>query len=99
VIENQLVELRDAQPAVRGMTVALPESQLARLLPSLDLGASTVELDDVLTVLARHLRGWELFAAGNPVLNRVAARSRALDLIAEFTQNVSEPGAEPDDAR
>lgn len=69
-----------------GMTLALPESEVERLLPSLNAKAATIELSDVLNIIAQHMRGIEFYANGNPVLNRLALRSRARELISAIKQ-------------
>ncbi len=72
-----------------GMTLALPESAVEKLLPSLNAKASTIELSDVLNIIAQHMRGTEFYANGNPVLNRLALRSRARELIAAMKQEAT----------
>jgi hypothetical protein len=69
-----------------GMTLALPESEVEKLLPSLNAKASTIELSDVLNIIAQHMRGTEFYANGNPVLNRLALRSRAREFIMAMKQ-------------
>ena len=72
-----------------GMTLALPESEVEKLLPSLNAKAATIELSDVLNIIALHMRGTEFYANGNPVLNRLALRSRARELIAAMKQEAT----------
>jgi hypothetical protein len=72
-----------------GLTLALPESAVATLLPSLNADASTVELSDVLKIIAQYTRATEFYTNGNPVLNRVAVQSRVRELIAAVTQDAT----------
>ena len=86
VITQQLNRLSAKDVHNPGLTVALPRSAVAKLLPSLDEGAATLALDDVLRVVGQYLRGTELYADGNPVLNRLALQARAQELVAAVAQ-------------
>jgi hypothetical protein len=81
VMAQALDGLKEQNPARGGLVVALPKSEVPRLLGSLDEQASTVELSDVLAVAARHRTGAEFFAVGNPVINRLALWARARSLV------------------
>lgn len=91
---QQLNRLSAMDTPVGGMTLALPESEVGKLLPSLNAKASTLELSDVLKIIAQHMRGTEFYANGNPVLNRLALRSRARDLITAINQGAAAPQQE-----
>ena len=88
-MSQQLNRLRATDTSDGGMTLALPESEVEKLLPSLNTKASTIELSDVLNFIAQHMRGTEFYANGNPVLNRLALRSRAQELIAAMKQEAT----------
>ena len=89
---EQLDRLSAVRAPGRGITLALPESDVATLLPTLNATDGTVELTDVLNVIAQNMRGTEFYATGDPVLNRLALQRRATELIA-----VLKEGAEPHD--
>ena len=86
---QQLNQLSAMDAPDGGMTLALPESEVGKLLPSLNAKAATIELSDVLKIIAQHMRGTEFYATGNPVLNRLALRSRARELIAAINQEAT----------
>ena len=54
----------------RAMTLALPPDVLKNLLPS--HSRNKVDLDEVMKVLTKYMRGRELIANGDPTLNRLA---------------------------
>jgi hypothetical protein len=89
IIAQQLDRLSAMETPDGGLTLALPESDVEKLLPSLNAEESTIELGDVLNVIAQYMRGTEFYADGNPVLNRLALRSRARELIAAIKQEVA----------
>jgi hypothetical protein len=86
IMTQQLNRLSAMDAPDGGMTLALPESEVKKLLPSLNADAATIELSDVLKIIAQHMRGTEFYANGNPVLNRLALRSRARELITAINQ-------------
>jgi hypothetical protein len=86
VMGRQLQRLSATDAANAGMTLALPWSTVGRLLPSLDEKASTIELSDVLKIVAHHMRGTEFYASGNPALNRLAVQARAWKIVADIAQ-------------
>lgn len=91
-----MTEQLDRLSAVRtpggGITLALPESEVATLLPTLNATNGTVELTDVLNIIAQNMRGTEFYATGDPVLNRLALQRRATELLAALKE-----GATPHD--
>jgi hypothetical protein len=89
IITQQLNRLSAMDAPDGGMTLALPESEVEKILPSLNTEAATIELSDVLNIVARQMRGTEFYANGNPVLNRLALRSRARALIAAMKQEAT----------
>jgi hypothetical protein len=89
IMREQLSRLKAMDAPDVGMTLALPASEVAKLLPSLNSKAATIELSDVVNVIAQHMRGTEFYANGNPVLNRLALRSRARELIAVINQDAA----------
>jgi hypothetical protein len=86
IMTQQLNRLSAMDAPDGGMTLALPESEVGKLLPSLNAKAATIELSDLLKIIAQHMRGTEFYANGNPVLNRLALRSRARELITAINQ-------------
>jgi hypothetical protein len=89
IMTEQLNRLSAMDAPDGGMSLALPESEVGKLLPSLNTKAASIELTDVLNVIAQHMRGTEFYTNGNPVLNRLALRSRARDLIAAINQEAT----------
>ena len=88
-MKEQLARLSAMDAPDGGMTLALPETEVQKLLPSLNAKAATIELSDVLNIIAQHMRGTEFYANGNPVLNRLALRSRARELITAINQGAT----------
>jgi len=90
---QMMTEQLDRLSAVRtpggGITLALPESEVATLLPTLDATNGTVELTDVLNIIAQNMRGTEFYATGDPVLNRLALQQRATELIAALKEEAA----------
>jgi hypothetical protein len=89
MMTQQLDRLSAAGIRGGGITVALPESDVATLLPSLNANNGTVELTDVLSVIAQYMRGTEFYATGHPVLNRLALQTRASELIAALKEEAA----------
>jgi hypothetical protein len=89
IMTQQLNRLSAMDAPDGGITLALPESEVEKLLPSLNAKAATIELSDVLKIIAQHMRGTEFYANGNPVLNRLALRSRARELITAINQGAT----------
>ena len=98
IMTQQLNRLSAMDAPDGGMTLALPESEVEKLLPSLNAKTSTIELSDVLNIIAQHMRGAEFYANGNPVLNRLALRSRARELIAAINQE-AKAAPQPQEAK
>jgi hypothetical protein len=89
IMTEQLNRLSAMDAPDGGMSLALPESEVGKLLPSLNTKAASIELSDVLKVIAQHMRGTEFYTNGNPVLSRLALRSRARDLITAINQEAA----------
>lgn len=92
MMTQQLDRLSAVGTPGEGITLAVPESEVTTLLPSLDATNGTVELTDVLNIVAQYMRGTEFYATGHPVLNRLAVQRRATELIAALKDE-----AAPDD--
>jgi hypothetical protein len=86
VITQHLNNLSEADTANRAMTLALPEASIRKLLPSFDAQAGTIELSDVITLIAKNMRGTEFYTNGNPTLNRLALQSQVRQIIASIRQ-------------
>jgi hypothetical protein len=67
----------------RAMTLALPPDMLKELLPS--HSRNKVDLDEVVNVLTKYMRGRELVANGDPTLNRLALQSKINKIFASIT--------------
>ena len=67
----------------RAMTLALPPDILKKLLPS--HSRNKVDLDEVVNVLTKYMRGRELVANGDPTLNRLALQSKISKIFASIT--------------
>lgn len=65
----------------RGMTVALSKDARQKVLPTFNANTGKVDLDDVMNLLEKNMRGTEFFSKGNPVLNRLALRARAQQIL------------------
>jgi hypothetical protein len=87
IITEHLNRLSAQETPSGGMTLALPAAEIEKLLPSLNAKAATIDLGDVLNVIGQQMRGTEFYAAGNPVLNRVALQARARALITAMRQD------------
>jgi len=65
----------------RGVTLVLPAGSVQELLPSLDKDEKTVDLDEVMGLIAQHTRGTEFHAKGDPTLKRIAIRAHVEKLL------------------
>jgi hypothetical protein len=89
MMTRQLDRLGAVGTSGAGITLALPESDVATLVPSLNANNGTVELTDVLNIIARYMRGTEFYATGHPVLSRLDLQTRAAELVAAFKEEVA----------
>jgi hypothetical protein len=76
-----------------GLGLALPSAQMASLLPSLDAAAGTVDTTELLGVLRQRMPGTELYASGNPTLNRVVQDSQLLSQVQARIAAIKKGGA------
>jgi hypothetical protein len=76
-----------------GLGLALPSAQLASLLPSLDAAAGTVDTTELVGVLRQRMPGTELYASGNPTLNRVVQDSQLLSQVQARIAAIKKGGA------
>jgi hypothetical protein len=91
-IEEHLHRLRVAEqhahqggPTIAaGVTVAVPKKKLHTILPSYKKDKGTVELDEIMGLIAKHAKGTEFYAKGHPVLNRLALLAREKKLRAKL---------------
>lgn len=97
VIEQQLGRLSATDSANLGMTLALPRSEVEKLLPSINDRTSTLELSDVLKIVRQHLRGTEFYANGNPTLNRLTVQARAREIVADIAKPSDRPAQAQED--
>ncbi len=67
---------KSAKTTIKGITLALPKSRIAKLLPSYDEKSGEIDLDDLMSVIGKHTRGSEFFAKGDPTLNRLRLHDR-----------------------
>ena len=63
------------------MTIAIPKATVKKSLPSFSEKSSTIDLDDLMKLMAKNMRGTEFYANGHPTLTRLALQSRAKQLI------------------
>lgn len=56
----------------KGVTVAFPTVTIKNVLPSYDEKQKTINLDELMELIAKHARGTQFYAKGDPTLNRLA---------------------------
>ncbi len=76
-IENQ----NNADSAIHGLTIALPDAMLKKLLPSFNAKARTIDLGEVISLIEQNMQGTEFYCSGNPTLNRMAIQSEVQRII------------------
>lgn len=81
IISQHLENLTSADLPARGITIALPEDTIKKLLPSFDAKTRTIDLSEVIDLIQQNLRGTEFYANGNPTLNRLAIHSQVQQII------------------
>ena len=81
-LEHHLRNISKMETPNRGFTLALSEEARKKLFPSFNVKTGTVDLKDVIDLIERNMRGTEFFNKGNPVLNRLALRARAQEILA-----------------
>lgn len=86
IISQNLDELPDEVPTGGGMTIALTEASIKKLLPSFDRKSGNVDLDDVMKLIASKISGTQFYSNGNATLNRIALQSQAQEIIASIKQ-------------
>jgi len=88
-IISKAIDMFESSPTNRAMTIALPEADMKKLLPSFDSAAGTVQLADVLQLVEPRIRGREFFATGNPTLNRLSVEASAQQIFNAFKKDVT----------
>jgi hypothetical protein len=81
VMAAQVKTLAKSPPETPGMSLALPQELIAKLLPSLNEKAGTVATPELLDALRQAMRGTEFYASGNATLNRVVRDARVLSQV------------------
>jgi hypothetical protein len=78
-IDQQLKKFSKADSPNRGLKLALPTDAVKTLLPSYK--DETLELNELLHLISRHMRGTEFFNRGNPTLNRMTLQARVRETL------------------
>jgi hypothetical protein len=81
LIVSHLKDLTKKDTSNRAITVSLPSKEIKRLLPSFNQKAGTIDLDDLMALIERNMKGTEFFANGNPILNRLSIQSQVEQII------------------
>ena len=68
-------------PPNNGMKISLPKATVAKLLPSYEAKAGTVNLDDLLNLLEQKRTGSEFYSNGNPTLRSISVQSKVQQII------------------
>jgi hypothetical protein len=80
-ITQHLENVSKADRAGQGMTIALPDAMIKKLLPSFNAKAGTIDLGEVITLVQQNMRGTEFYSNGHPTLNRLAIQSQVQQII------------------
>ncbi len=88
IIMQHLQKLSETDTSNGAMTFALPQATIKKLLPSYNPDAATIDLSDVMNLIAKNMRGTEFYSNGNPTLNRLALQSQVQQIISTVTQGV-----------
>jgi hypothetical protein len=86
VMTSQLRQLDKTPPATGGLTIALPDASVKKFLPSFNPKSATIQLTDVMNLMAKSMRGTQFYTKGNPTLNRLAVQSQVQDIMAGITK-------------
>lgn len=86
IISQHLENLTSADLPARGITIALPEDTIKKLLPSFNAETRTIDLGEVIDLIQQNLRGTEFYANGNPTLNRLGIQSQVQQIIDDIKQ-------------
>lgn len=86
VIAAHINTLQNTDAPPRALTIAFPSNALRKLLPSYNKQAGTIDLSEVLRLVAQNMRGTEFYASGDPTLNRLTIDSRVKGIIADVTR-------------
>ncbi len=89
---RQVNTLAARAPASPGLTLALPPALIAKLLPSFDGAAGTVELGDLLGALRQRMRGTDFYTVGNPTLKRVVQDGQLQSQVQAFIDAIKAGG-------
>lgn len=89
VILKHIDKVKNQGTSNRAMTVALPKTTIDKLLPSYDAEAGTLNLDELMELIRKNMRGTDLKAKGNPILNRLSIQNKSQQII----NNIKKGGA------
>jgi hypothetical protein len=81
IIEHHFQRLSKMDAPNRGIKIAVPKDSIKKLLPSHNDKLGTIELSDLMKLLAKHARGTEFLCKGHPMLNRFALQARAKQIV------------------
>ena len=93
LITQQLRTLPTVDPANPGMTLALPEAQLKKLLPSYKPDSGAIDLSEMLAVLRQRMNGTDFYTNGAPPLIQSAEQSRLQTTVKGIIQSIKKQGA------
>jgi hypothetical protein len=88
MIAQHIENLNDVDSPARGITIALPDDVIKKLLPSFNVKARTIDLDDVIGLIQQNMKGTEFYANGNPTLNRLAIQTEAQQIVDNIKKGV-----------
>lgn len=87
MLTRQVHAMKDEFSVNRGMILALPDSMLKQLLPA-GMKKGKVELTDLLDVMKQRMTGTELYARGNPTLNRLSTESNLQSQVKDIIRSI-----------
>lgn len=81
MISQHIENLNGSDLPVHGITIAVPDAMVKKLLPSLNMKHQTIDLGEVIKLIQQNMRGTEFYANGAPALNRLAIQSQVRKII------------------
>ena len=85
LIEAGLRQLGGVEASSGGLTLSVRPAAL-KAVPSYNADDGTIGAGDMMSLLARHMKGNEFYAQGHPTLTRLGLQGQAQDLIAAAIQ-------------
>ena len=81
VIVKHFDKLKGQKETNRAMTVALPKGRIGKLLPSYNPKAGTIDLDELMDLIKKRMRGTDFYATGHPTLNRLMIQNKVRQIV------------------